>query len=72
MTWMLRLAIARVRLKQPRWVFADETTSARISIAHRPGVAAFHTRQWTLEKRPPGEETVHPIRAHDLSQAAAG
>ena len=45
---------------------------ALISIAHRPGVAAFHTRQWTLEKRPPGEETVYTIRAQDLPQAAAG
>ena len=72
MTLMLCLAIGRVLLKQPRWVFADETTSARISIAHRPGVAAFHTRQWTLEKRPPGEKTVYPIRAQALSQAAAG
>ena len=67
-----RLAIARVLLKQPRWLFVDEATSALdeaaeatlyqrlkalvarqngalVSIAHRPGVAAFHDRHWTLE-----------------------
>jgi len=60
-----RLAIARVLLKKPRWLFLDEATSAldapaeealyqrlqalvaaenggMVSIAHRPGVAAFH------------------------------
>ena len=86
----IRLAIARVLLKQPRWVFADEATSALdapaeqavydklsalvqrrngalVSIAHRPGVAAFHTRQWTLAKRPQGEETVYTIRAEALT-----
>ena len=36
---------------------------ALVSIAHRPGVAAFHTSRWTLEKRPQGEETVYAIRA---------
>jgi putative ATP-binding cassette transporter len=66
-----RLAIARVLLKRPRWVFADEITSALdasaeqalyekllhlvreqqgalVSIAHRPGVAAFHQQQWVF------------------------
>ena len=66
-----RLAIARALLKQPRWLFVDEGTSALdetaertvygrlqalvaaqggalISIAHRPAVAAFHEKQWTL------------------------
>ena len=66
-----RLAIARVLLKRPRWVFADEITSALdaeaeqvlydkllqmvraqsgalVSIAHRPGVAAFHQHQWVF------------------------
>lgn len=60
-----RLAVARVLLKKPRWLFLDEATSAldapaeealyqrlqalvavengaMVSIAHRPGVAAFH------------------------------
>ena len=40
---------------------------ALVSIAHRPGVAAFHTRLWTLEKRPQGEETVYTIRAEALT-----
>lgn len=66
-----RLAIARALLKQPRWLFVDEASSALdeeaervlyqrlrelvaaqngalISIAHRPGVAAFHECQWQL------------------------
>ncbi|WP_286742607.1 ABC transporter ATP-binding protein/permease [Aquabacterium sp. UBA2148] len=66
-----RLAIARALLKQPRWLFVDEASSALdeeaervlyqrlrelvaaqngalISIAHRPGVAAFHEWQWQL------------------------
>ena len=40
---------------------------ALVSIAHRPGVAAFHTRRWTLEKRPQGEETVYTIQAEALT-----
>ena len=40
---------------------------ALVSIAHRPGVAAFHTRRWTLEKRPQGEETVYTIQAGALT-----
>ena len=70
-----RLAIARVLLKKPQWIFADEATAAldevaektlyeklqahiqsvkggMVSIAHRPTVAAFHNRQWALEKAP--------------------
>ena len=70
-----RLAIARAFLKQPRWLFVDEASSALdeatertlyerlrervavqngalVSIAHRPGVAAFHERQWRLEGDP--------------------
>jgi putative ATP-binding cassette transporter len=70
-----RLAIARVLLKRPRWVFADEITSALdasaeqvlyekllqlvreqqgalVSIAHRPGVAAFHQQQWVFTPNP--------------------
>jgi putative ATP-binding cassette transporter len=66
-----RLALARVLLKRPRWVFADEVTSAldeasekalydklkamvqaqggaMVSIAHRPGVAAYHAQQWVF------------------------
>lgn len=72
-----RLAIARVFLKDPRWVLADEATAALdgpaeatlytrlvervtrrggglVSVAHRPAVAAFHNRSWTLEPPPEG------------------
>jgi len=71
-----RLAMARVFLKQPRWLFLDEASSALdedaervlyqrlrervaahhgalVSIAHRPGVAAFHSRQWQLQAATP-------------------
>lgn len=70
-----RLAIARVLLKKPSWIFADEATGSldevaektlyeklvahiravnggMVSIAHRPSVAAFHNKQWALEKQP--------------------
>ena len=74
-----RLAFARVLLKKPKWVFADEASSALdeaseatlyqrltalvaqrqgglVSIAHRPGVAAFHKRHWVLEPQAEGSE----------------
>jgi putative ATP-binding cassette transporter len=90
-----RLAIARVLLKRPRWVFADEITSALdasaeqvlyekllqlvreqqgalVSIAHRPGVAAFHQQQWVFTPND-GEASntpSHPQAAFTLASAA--
>ncbi|MEO3473587.1 ABC transporter ATP-binding protein/permease [Roseomonas sp. CAU 1739] len=70
-----RLAMARLLLQKPRWIFLDEATAALdepnqdammtllteslpdaaiISIGHRPGLEAFHTRTLTLEKREGG------------------
>ena len=70
-----RMAIARLLLQEPRWIFLDEATAALdeenqdmmmtllidslpdaaiVSIGHRPGLEAFHTRTLTLEKREGG------------------
>ncbi len=90
-----RLAIARVLLKRPRWVFADEITSALdasaeqalyekllqlvreqqgalVSIAHRPGVAAFHQQQWVFTPNDVdiSNTSSHPQAAFTLSSAA--
>jgi vitamin B12/bleomycin/antimicrobial peptide transport system ATP-binding/permease protein len=64
-----RIAMARVFLNEPDWVFLDKTTSALdedmekrvydllqarlpgatvMSVAHRPAVAAYHDRRWTI------------------------
>ena len=87
-----RLAIARVLLKKPQWIFCDEATSALdeaaektlyerllalvkssqgaiVSIAHRPNVAAFHDKQWTIEKQPAGSPALYSLTA---SQIPAG
>jgi vitamin B12/bleomycin/antimicrobial peptide transport system ATP-binding/permease protein len=37
-----------------------------ISIAHRPNVAAFHDRQWTLEKQQPGSAALYRLTATQL------
>jgi putative ATP-binding cassette transporter len=42
-----------------------------ISIAHRPNVAAFHDRQWTLEKQPPGSAALYTLTASQLPGASA-
>ena len=87
-----RLAIARVLLKKPQWIFADEATAAldeaaektlyeklqahiqsvrggMVSIAHRPAVAAFHNRQWALEKTPDGSPASYRLQQSDLKSA---
>jgi vitamin B12/bleomycin/antimicrobial peptide transport system ATP-binding/permease protein len=87
-----RLAIARVLLKKPQWIFADEATAAldevaektlyeklqahvrqvkggMVSIAHRPTVAAFHSKQWALEKLPEGSPALYQLNQTDLKPA---
>ena len=84
-----RLAIARVLLKKPQWIFADEATGAldevaektlyeklrahvqsvkggMVSIAHRPTVAAFHNRQWALEKLPDNSPALYQLNQTEL------
>ncbi|HSV55077.1 MAG TPA: ABC transporter ATP-binding protein/permease [Burkholderiaceae bacterium] len=41
---------------------AQRTDGALISIAHRPGVAAFHNKYWVLEKSPEGEKARFQLR----------
>ena len=36
---------------------------ALVSIAHKPSVAAFHNRQWTLVKKPDGDASLYAIKA---------
>ena len=87
-----RLAIARVLLKKPQWIFADEATAAldevaentlyaqlqahvravgggMVSIAHRPSVAAFHSKQWVLEKLPEGAAARYELKESALPAA---
>ena len=47
----------------------QRTQGAIISIAHRPSVDGFHTRQWLLEKQAEGEAAVYAIRARDLPKS---
>jgi putative ATP-binding cassette transporter len=75
-----RLAIARVLLNEPDWVFLDKATSALdeemekraysliaerlphttvISVAHRPEVAGYHTRRWTIAPNSHGRSSLH-------------
>lgn len=35
---------------------------ALVSIAHRPAVAAYHTRRWELEKERPGSPTLYQLK----------
>ncbi|NMM12342.1 MAG: ABC transporter ATP-binding protein/permease [Rhodoferax sp.] len=39
----------------------DTAQGALISIAHRPSVAAFHSRRWELEKRPEGAPALYKL-----------
>ena len=36
---------------------------ALVSIAHRPGVAAFHSQRWALEKLPEGSAALYALKA---------
>ena len=44
-----------------------QAQGAIISIAHKPSVAGFHTRQWVLEKLPDGELARYTVNANDRS-----
>ncbi len=44
---------------------------AIISIAHKPSMAAFHSRQWTLEKLPDGSPARFTLRSSPLPAQAA-
>ncbi|WP_411883837.1 ABC transporter ATP-binding protein/permease [Polaromonas sp. YR568] len=44
---------------------------AIVSIAHRPNVAAFHDKQWTLQKQPPGSAALYSLTASQLPGGSA-
>ncbi|MFZ3221149.1 MAG: ABC transporter ATP-binding protein/permease [Rhodoferax sp.] len=48
-------AAAETALYQRLLDLVAERQGGLVSIAHRPSVAAFHTRQWVLESQPAGE-----------------
>ncbi|MFC5521328.1 ABC transporter ATP-binding protein/permease [Polaromonas jejuensis] len=41
-----------------------------VSIAHRPSVAAFHTRRWELEKMPEGSPALYRIQERQVQEIA--
>jgi putative ATP-binding cassette transporter len=45
---------------------------ALVSIAHRPAVAAFHNKQWALEKLPEGAPALYQLRETATDQPAGG
>jgi putative ATP-binding cassette transporter len=49
----------------------ESTQGAIISIAHRPGVAAFHTQQWTLQKQPEGAPSLYQLTTPGADQSTA-
>jgi putative ATP-binding cassette transporter len=82
-----RMAVARVLIHRPAWVFMDEATSALdeagqanimrllaeelpetavVSIGHRPGLEAFHTRELVLEPGREGAELRSPASQRAL------
>ena len=44
---------------------------ALVSIAHKPSVAAFHNRQWTLVKNPDGEPSAYTVSDQPSAQPSA-
>jgi putative ATP-binding cassette transporter len=49
---------------------ADSAQGAIISIAHRPSVAAFHTKRWTLQVQPAGSAARYQLVAEGVDTAA--
>jgi putative ATP-binding cassette transporter len=50
----------------------DTAQGAIVSIAHRPSVAAFHTKRWTLQAQPEGSAAHYQLVADQLVAEGAG
>jgi putative ATP-binding cassette transporter len=48
----------------------ESAQGALISIAHRPGVAAFHNRRWTLQPQATGADARYQVQAGQVDQPA--
>lgn len=56
---------------QTLFTHVQQAQGALISIAHKPGVAAFHTQQWTLEKLPQDTSARFALRSSAVGQQGA-
>lgn len=56
---------------QTLFTHVQQAQGALISIAHKPGVAAFHTQQWALEKLPQDTPARFALRSSAVGQQGA-
>ena len=61
--------VAEEKLYKRLIALVQSTKGAIISIAHRPSVAAFHAKAWTLEPQPEGGPAAYQIKASAMRLA---